>query len=954
MINIYINESKEAKTFKKLMEERIKNCTIENDYTIRWGNWTDGINKGIVFNSSQSIKNTIDKENVVMTLRKNHVRAPRIIKPGSKTEFPIIGRKYEHKSGNDIKIVDSIDECLTEESDYYTRYLYFKKEYRVHIIDQDVFFVEKKYSENVEKEFSIRTKTYGYKMKRIAIKDFNNTEFEKIKMLAQRSVHALGLDFGIVNIGLANNDRFYTIDVDSSSNWITNECLGEYIEKFIEVMKKYDEIKKSDDDITLGADPELILKDKNNNKLIVASELIKDEYGVGLDSRSLEASKKFFPIIEIRPSYSNNPIEVYKSIEDLFMKLQSYIHYKNIGIYGGSSPLYKYWIGGHIHFGIKPNTKLIKALDNYLALPIMMIEKTVSARQRNKIYGTLGNFRLKKHGGFEYCSLSSWLISPEIALGVLCLAKIIVLEYLNLEETFINDYYDIRCYYAVKKQHFKKTALKIIENLKNTKTYNIYKTEVAIIFNMIINNKEWCEDKDIKESWEINSSKKIYEILKTCNIPKSTRKRLNVHYGDNIKIEIGKSLFDLVVYPKDDSTELKKGYVNFSEDIHKEIGLNLSTELYVWKDKIFKAGPVVGILTDLNSDKAGLFGMQTNLLKKMIKLSSNKGIFTYVFTIDDINWERMKIKGYSYDLNRESWEKLSFPIPDVIYNKGSKICKEFYGNSARTLIYNIRKHKIKLINELDSEKYINNIYNIYDLLHKDKTSREFIPKISEYSKTALIDMLDTYNKVYFKSVENNDNASIYTISYYDKEKYEILKEKFGFNDRYTVDKDLLLMNLQKSTKEEGNSIFNYVIIPCIEYEKNKYKCEIRSLMIKDGHGRWRRTAIGGRIKSNYENLDDYLKKDERASVLLKKCLQGKDTIVKEKINKISRSVTRVFDENELELGELIIDMVIDKDLNIYFMSIDSKPKNFLYDLGAYKRINIALNRILDYSRSLIK
>jgi hypothetical protein len=65
-----------------------------------------------------------------------------------------------------------------------------------------------------------------------------------------------------------------------------------------------------------------------------------------------------------------------------------------------------------------------------------MIENPRSASLRRKRYGNLADFRIKKYGGFEYRTLGSWLVSPEITRGVLCLAKITISHYLELDQNY--------------------------------------------------------------------------------------------------------------------------------------------------------------------------------------------------------------------------------------------------------------------------------------------------------------------------------------------------------------------------------------------------------------------------------------------------------------------------------------------------------------------------------------
>ena len=118
-------------------------------------------------------------------------------------------------------------------------------------------------------------------------------------------------------------------------------------------------------------------------------------------------------------------------------------------------PFYGYQCGGHLHFGIKPSAKLLRALDYYLAIPLAMLEQSSTGRREKKTkHGGLGRFR-KKPYGFEYLSLSSWIIEPEITLAVLHLAKLAVTTFSRTETHYLYHPLIQRAYYRRKPCCFK-------------------------------------------------------------------------------------------------------------------------------------------------------------------------------------------------------------------------------------------------------------------------------------------------------------------------------------------------------------------------------------------------------------------------------------------------------------------------------------------------------------------
>ena len=965
-LRVIIDNSLEGIEIKEALECTEIQNKLYNSFNIRWGNWLDGDNEKFIFNNSQSIKNSIDKEIVILTLRKNHISCPKRIKPGKKTVFPIIGRMYEHSNGTDIEIIDSFDEYKKSNSNYFLECLSFDKEYKVHVMNLEVFFIEEKYLENSNElninvnndMLDIRTDAFGWKLREIDSKDLDTNIKKNICDLAIKSVHALGLDFGVVSIGQTSENNCYVLDVDATCKEMSPECKKKYICQFTKMLFIYENLINDTKDITIGADPECLLKDKNTGELVFASDFFTKEGMFGLDNRSIESGRKYYPLLEIRPNYSTNPIDVVNSIQSNLNDVCKYVHYKNIGLYAGSMPIYNYWVGGHIHFGIRPNSKLVKALDNYLAIPIMMIENSYSARKRKTKYGSLGNFRLKYHGGFEYCTLSSWLVSREICEGILCLAKVIVQEYLNLNENFLCSYSDIRAFYLVNKFYFKDKIKDIINIISNTNTYKKYKSYIDPLFKEILLCKTWDEDKDIRENWNMKFSEELYKISSRCFVPKRKRNELNINLGDIITIIAGKNKYEVYVYPKDDFSLEKNGYVSFSQDICNKMGIreNDSISLYYNSNEhVFKAGPILGIFSDVDNGALGPFGRQSFYFKKIIKFSKDKGMLAYVFSIYGVCWEKQLVKGYTYDFNINSWKESYFPLPDVIYDRGDVINTENYGQFALDYECYTKKNDIKFINSLDLINLTNDKWKTYLLLNSNDVTKEYQPTTVEYTDyEQLKTFIDKYGHIFLKLKNGCRSRGIFSIEKTD-DSYEIIHKdmnsyvyKFGANNLNLI--EILDNEIKKVDRAEKEYIIQKAI-PLARYKNQSF--EIRVVMQKNSDGIWFRTCMAARIAAKGEkfvNPNDEI--DIKSSELLLDAFGDKSKLVMTKLRNASRDIITVINSTNIQAGELAIDFGIDEELNVFVIELNSKPDNLLSTIGAYKMRNLSIYRILEYAKFL--
>ena len=254
----------------------------------------------------------------------------------------------------------------------------------------------------------------------------------------------------------------------------------------------------------LGADPELIFVNEQD-ELIPAVEVLSDDpHGrYGIDSVISEQQLKF-PVAEIRPDPQPSPQLLYQEIESIidemhFQAIDSQFKWLAGGMPKGIIPL-----GGHLHFsGVPLTSSLLLLLDVCLALPFSLVEDKSSVELRRPKYGALGDFRRQEHGGFEYRTLPSWLVSPQMTKAAIALGYIIVKEQaqikqtLRFEQSLIEDYHKGN---IVRVRAFSEYMFTVIEALPS---YSEVEEWITPLKNMIKIGKRWTEGDDIRVQWKL-------------------------------------------------------------------------------------------------------------------------------------------------------------------------------------------------------------------------------------------------------------------------------------------------------------------------------------------------------------------------------------------------------------------------------------------------------------------
>ncbi|MBO8158417.1 hypothetical protein [Thermosyntropha sp.] len=360
---------------------------------------------------------------------------------------------------------------------------------------------------------SIKAKNTSKTKKNVEfIREGNNP---KIAEMARKTLYILGLDIGKVYIILNARRQYKVTSVDPSPILRQKElnAVKAYIKKIYNID---DYVQKRE--VKIGADPEFLLINSKNQKIVAASNFFPREGVVGCDNIRMP-NRQQRPIAEIRPKPSFSPLELTHNIKEALIAANKLAPHKNIKWLAGSQPANEYSTGGHIHFSnTELNFKLLRALDNYLGIIGFLLENPVPAAKRRKKYGFIGDVRKKEHGGFEYRTLGSWLISPQITLAILCLAKIVASKYPYLSMNYFCSIEAQKAFYNGEQERLKIYFKYLWNDIKNTDIYFLYCEHLQIIPEMIEKNTNWDEKIDIRKAWSISIKKTVKTSKSNLNI----------------------------------------------------------------------------------------------------------------------------------------------------------------------------------------------------------------------------------------------------------------------------------------------------------------------------------------------------------------------------------------------------------------------------------------------------
>lgn len=324
--------------------------------------------------------------------------------------------------------------------------------------------------------------------------------YQKIMDAACRAVYLLGLHFGCVHVRVHPQGGWYIAAVDPAPD--VDTPLGRAYGRAVgRLLLEYEASRHAPREVTLGADPEFALATPGG-RLVDISRYVEKSGEVGYDRQTQRRGSPVHPIAELRPRPSPSPLALAVNVERALERATQLLPTRRTKWIAGSYPLGLIPTGGHIHFsGTRLTTPLLFALDQCLAIPLMLLERRTPAKRRRRRYGRLGDFRRKEHGGFEYRTLSSWLVEPAATRATLSLAKVIATEWPTLCDTMWPGARVSREFYLSKKARFRRAFPDFWAKLIASPTAQAYAYELHYIAHMVAGGKEWNEEQDFKIAW---------------------------------------------------------------------------------------------------------------------------------------------------------------------------------------------------------------------------------------------------------------------------------------------------------------------------------------------------------------------------------------------------------------------------------------------------------------------
>lgn len=426
-------------------------------------------------------------------------------------------------------------------------------------------------------------------------------------------------------------------------------------------------------------------------------------------------------------------------------------------------------------------------------------------------------------------------------------------------------------------------------------------------------------------------------------------KLLKLNGRKSINVKLGRD-----TVPASVRTINRKGHhVFLSAGLRRSVRIPNAGNVYIMGESEgeLQLGPLIGILTDSDfRTTSAPFGPRTSFIKQLLSLGRKKAYF-FAFTPRDINWQQETVHGWFLD-GGGGWTRRVVPLPDVVYNRLPSRRAE-----TGSAIVNLRERFVRRKIPFFNWSFFNKS-DVYTMLDNEPEALSHLPEsINNPSPARIKEMLEKHQFLYFKPTGGSLGNGIYRLTYHPSRGYFARYRNNGGNVLLRFKTFASLMKMLRA--RHGSGLSRYVVQQGIRLvEIDNCPIDFRFHMHKDGSNKWVVAGIGakkagrGSVTTHIKNGGSLMTPEQALSRTFGDKAQEILGNAKQVAVRLSEAIERNYPHT---LGELGLDIGIDRDANIWMFEANAKPGRSIFKHPALKAQGRAsMEYILDHCLYLSK
>lgn len=377
----------------------------------------------------------------------------------------------------------------------------------------------------------------------------------------------------------------------------------------------------------------------------------------------------------------------------------------------------------------------------------------------------------------------------------------------------------------------------------------------------------------------------------------------------------------------------------------------------------------LGIMTTQTEGNPPFFNR--DFYRRLCLIGGKSGITVFVFTPQSIRWGEDTVTGFVFDANERRWRTHVYAMPDVVYDR----C--FFTNRQQFAEYRETVRRLRNHPSLFLGRGLKGKWEVQRMLEQDGRFGSYLPRTEVMrSVRSAAEWLREHNAVLLKPQAGSQGRGVLLVqrsaaaplrraaagsvapgSTVNAQPAFTVHGRDARNrrvERSFADAAELLRWLRRFTAQRDYLLQQYLLLRGCSGEAY----DIRSLVQKDGSGRWQMTGMAvrkGQSGSLTSNLHGGGEVEPALSYMHRQFGGAKAAVIAEQLKQLSEQIPEALERRHGRLAELGIDFGVDTDGRIWILEVNSKPGRaiftYLHDNAArYK----ALANPIQYARHLIR
>lgn len=341
---------------------------------------------------------------------------------------------------------------------------------------------------------------------------------------------------------------------------------------------------------------------------------------------------------------------------------------------------------------------------------------------------------------------------------------------------------------------------------------------------------------------------------------------------------------------------------------------------------ILHIGPLVGILVPGTRGLPNPIGNMTLGVSYFIEQARQAGVYAFAFTCGSIDFKRGTVRGYTLSFGglEPKWVRRHFPLPDVVYDHITYRRRD-RSVDVRRLRRRLSDAQIPFFNPGYFDKW-----EVHNCLLNSEELVPHLPETRPLDLEALQKMSDAHKRIFIKPTQGSLGRNINILTTVGPGQYRLRRGRGSLTREVVGDLADVEAKLPRLKADY------YIAQQGVDLCRSRGRTvDIRVIMQRNGYGRWALTKMFARVARRgrlVANISAGGKGLQASRVLRHSFSPTRVKAIIGELRRVARLVCSVMAENtEGHLGELGVDLGVDKTGHVWVIEVNSKPHRKAYD-----------------------